>query len=227
MTRSTAFTTATGRFLKPSFFFCMMLLATVQKPQSASADGFADVKDEEEKAHPWELEDLQQHHKDQRLFDAVVDNNLDLVKVSLKIGAHHHHHKNGYTPLMMAAWLDHAEICDLLIEAGAHLEQKDKFGRTPLTIASLRGSEHCGKALVEAGANLLESSRDSHHQDVVGHANEAANHPDAVDSARNLHRYLKTALEDQRTAKLQKDFEEKKAKKAERAAKRKAKQAEL
>ena len=95
------------------------------------------MKDEEEIEHPWESEDLQQHHKDQRLFDAVVDDDLELVKVSLKIGAHHHHHKNGYTPLMMAAWLDHKDICDELIRAGAHLEQEDKFGRTPLAIDRL------------------------------------------------------------------------------------------
>ena len=61
-----------------------------------------DVMDEEEKEHPWEKEDLAQHHKDERLFDSVVANDLNLVKVSLKVGAHHHHHKNGYTPLMVS-----------------------------------------------------------------------------------------------------------------------------
>lgn len=193
-------------------------------PGAALGNGFGDVADEEEAAHPWELEDLQQHHKDQRLFDAVVDDDLALVKVSLKIGAHHHHHKNGYTPLMMAAWLDHAEICDELIRAGAHLEQKDKFGRTPLTIASIQGSEHCGKALVEAGADLHVSARDSHHIDVVGHANEAAAHPDAVESHRNLHRYLKTVKDEKHAAEKQQKLDEKKAMKAKRKAKRKAKQ---
>eukprot|EP00946_MAST-07B_sp_MAST-7B-sp1_P002287 g2287.t1 len=191
----------------------------------AVSEGFADVKDEEEIEHPWESEDLQQHHKDQRLFDAVVDDDLELVKVSLKIGAHHHHHKNGYTPLMMAAWLDHKDICDELIRAGAHLEQEDKFGRTPLAIASIRGSEHCGKSLVEAGANLYASARDSHHRDVVGHAEEAASHPDAVESARNLARFLKTAKSSREAAEKQQKLEEKMAKKAERAAKRKAKKA--
>ena len=115
----------------------------------ARAAGMGDVDDAEEEAHPWEKEDLQQHLKDERLFDAVVANDRDLVRVSLKIGAHHHHHKNGYTPLHMAAWLDHPDICDMLIAAGAHLEQKDKYGRTALTIASILEKNPEWKAAIE------------------------------------------------------------------------------
>ena len=167
--------------------FCLLSLLLVQ----THGNGMADVQDEEEKEHPWESEDLQQHHKDERLFDSVVANDLNLVNVALKIGAHHHHHKNGYTPLMMATWLDHHTICHALLEAGAHMEQEDKYGRTALAIAWIRGSEVCGKMLVERGADLSASARDSHHNDVVGHAEAAAKHPDAVPSARRLADYLR------------------------------------
>lgn len=184
---------------------------------SASANGIGDVQDVEELEHPWESEDLMQHHKDERLFDSVVANDLNLVQVSLKIGAHHHHHKNGYTPLMMATWLDHHEICKALLDAGAHVEQKDKYGRTALAIASIRGSENCGQMLVEKGADLSASARDSHHNDVVGHAEEAARHPDALPQARRLANYLKnmrdtkadTAMEKKRQLKAQQKQERK------------------
>jgi hypothetical protein len=77
---------------------CLLLFLT----SSSHGNGIGDVVDEEEQEHPWEKEDLAQHHKDERLFDSVVANDLNLVKVSLKVGAHHHHHKNGYTPLMVS-----------------------------------------------------------------------------------------------------------------------------
>jgi hypothetical protein len=184
---------------------------------STYANGMGDMQDTEELEHPWESEDLMQHHKDERLFDSVVANDLNLVKVSLKIGAHHHHHKNGYTPLMMATWLDHHEICKELLDAGAHVEQEDKYGRTALAIASIRGSEHCGQMLVEKGADLSASARDSHHNDVVGHAEEAARHPDSLPRARRLADYLKNirdtraneAMEEKRQLKAQQKQERK------------------
>ena len=77
---------------------CLLLFLA----SSSHGNGIGDVVDEEEQEHPWEKEDLAQHHKDERLFDSVVANDLNLVKVSLKVGAHHHHHKNGYTPLMVS-----------------------------------------------------------------------------------------------------------------------------
>ena len=77
---------------------CLLLFLA----SSSHGNGIGDVVDEEEQEDPWEKEDLAQHHKDERLFDSVVANDLNLVKVSLKVGAHHHHHKNGYTPLMVS-----------------------------------------------------------------------------------------------------------------------------
>lgn len=190
---------------------------------SVLGNGFGDVHDAEEDAHPWESEDLAQHHKDERLFDSVVANDLNLVKVSLKIGAHHHHHKNGYTPLMMATWLDHHEICKVLLDAGAHVEQKDKYGRTALTIAAIRGSEHCGKHLIAFDADISTSARDSHHDDVVGHAEKAANHIDAEPSARRLHDFLRKTRDDRANEEKEKKIKEKTRKKKERAEKREAK----
>ena len=197
-------------------------------PRFGCSSGFADVVDEEEKEHPWESEDLEQHHKDQRLFDAVVDGNNELVKIALKIGAHFHHHKNGYTPLMMAAWLDHEEICRTLIKvAHAHLEQKDKFGRTAFMIAALRGSLGCGKVLYEAGADLDASARNKPDHDVVSHAHEAANHPDATQSTKDLHRFLSDVKAARDDNKKQEKELKKAAAKAERQAARLAKAAEL
>ena len=209
-------------------FVCVAASSALFFPRLARASGFGDVDDAEEEAHPWEKEDLQQHLKDERLFDAVVANDRKLVRVSLKIGAHHHHHKNGYTPLHMAAWLDHPDICDMLIAAGAHLEQKDKYGRTALTIASIQGAEHCARSLVEAGADLETAGRDAHHTHVVGHAQEAAAHPDATDKHRRLHTYLKQTRDDMHADAKQKRLADKKQAKEARAAARAAKaEAEL
>ena len=73
---------------------CLLLFLA----SSSHGNGIGDVVDEEEQEHPWEKEDLAQHHKDERLFDSVVANDLNLVKVSLKVGAHHHHHKSPSPP---------------------------------------------------------------------------------------------------------------------------------
>ena len=199
------------------YITCLLLTIT-----NVNSNGIGDVIDTEETAHPWESEDLQQHHKDERLFDSVVANDLNLVQTALKIGAHHHHHKNGYTPLMMATWLDHFEICKELLDAGSHLEQKDKYGRTALAIASIRGSEKCGIMLVERGADMSASARDSHHNDVVGHAEAAATHPDAVPSSRRLADFLKKTRDTRASVASEEKIKIKKDAKAARAAKKKA-----
>jgi ankyrin repeat protein len=122
--------------------------------------------------------------------------------------------------LQMAAWLDHHEICKVLLDAGAHVEQKDKYGRTALTIAAIRGSEYCGKMLVEHGADLDTSGRTSHHTDVVGHAEQAATHVDAAHSARVLHAFLKKTKDDRNQVETEKQLLIKQELKKERAEKR-------
>jgi len=53
-------------------------------------------------------------------------------------------------------------VVKLLLEKGAELESKDKYGRTPLSYAAWNGHEAVVKLLLEKGAEL--GSTDEHCQ---------------------------------------------------------------
>jgi ankyrin repeat protein len=55
---------------------------------------------------------------------------------------------------LTAAGNGHEAVVKLLVEKGADLESKDRFGRIPLSLAAMNGHEAVVKLLVEKGADL-------------------------------------------------------------------------
>ena len=68
----------------------------------------------------------------------------------------------GYTPLLMAADLGHANAIDLLVGAGADVSATTAGGVTPLMLAAASGQADAVKALIAHGANVnaTEPARD-------------------------------------------------------------------
>ena len=60
----------------------------------------------------------------------------------------------GYTCLMEAAFNGHLDVCRLLIDKGAHIEAKDRYGRTPLHFAAGRGHHEIARLLCDRGAEI-------------------------------------------------------------------------
>ncbi|KAI8512524.1 Multidrug resistance-associated protein 4 [Branchiostoma belcheri] len=64
-------------------------------------------------------------------------------------------YKSGWTPLFRVAALNgDPQIAQLLIQAGADVNRKDKDGKTPLMIAALNGHKKLVQLLVESGADF-------------------------------------------------------------------------
>ncbi len=58
------------------------------------------------------------------------------------------------TPLHMAVLYRRGDIAKVLVEAGAHINVQDEYGRSPLHYAAQLGLSHLVKMLAEAGADL-------------------------------------------------------------------------
>jgi ankyrin repeat protein len=92
----------------------------------------------------------------ERILAAARDGDAAAVRELLEadptlVGAVDAHHK---TPLHLAAEHDHAEIADLLLEAGADIEAWTSWGATPLQWAGVVGSRAAGDVLLAHGAKL-------------------------------------------------------------------------
>ena len=79
------------------------------------------------------------------------------------------------TPLMSAASSGRADVCQMLIEAGADLNLQNKYGFTALHIACTRGELEVAQALVEAGACTDIQTKD---ESTPLHFAIEDNHPD-------------------------------------------------
>ena len=73
-----------------------------------------------------------------------------------------------YTALMIAARQGKFKIVQYLIDNGADITLKDKYGNTAFTIAAQRGHDKVVQCLIENGANL--ESLDNHGQTALMHA---------------------------------------------------------
>ncbi len=94
------------------------------------------------------------------LSSAVLEHNVDAVKILLSapgIDLEARDSISGCTALLFAALDDYADICALLVEAGADMNVTNVMGRTPLASAIAARAQTDGKAvdfLIRAGADL-------------------------------------------------------------------------
>jgi len=73
---------------------------------------------------------------------------------SIDVEAKMSYEEGGYTCLMEAAFNGHLDVCRLLIDKGAHIEAKDRYGRTPLHFAAGRGHHEIARLLCDRGAEI-------------------------------------------------------------------------
>mmetsp|Transcript_38230 Transcript_38230/g.50365 ORF Transcript_38230/g.50365 Transcript_38230/m.50365 type:complete len:273 (+) Transcript_38230:240-1058(+) len=93
------------------------------------------------------------------LNQAALRESVDLVKQRLAEGADPNWRnpaRNQYlnTALHNAAFKGNAEICKLLIEAGANMEIENKFGNKPLMFAAYYGNDQCATSMLKLGADV-------------------------------------------------------------------------
>ena len=72
-----------------------------------------------------------------KLFDAIAEGDLESIKVSLEWGANVNE-KLGWSPLHAATFTGNLDIVKFLVQNGAQLDVKDKWGnKTPLEYADM------------------------------------------------------------------------------------------
>ena len=81
--------------------------------------------------------------------------------------------EGGYTCLMEAAFNGHLDVCRLLIDKGAHIEAKNRYGRTPLHYAAANGHLEIVRLLCDRGADIEahddDGCRSLHYSAYYGH----------------------------------------------------------
>ena len=89
------------------------------------------------------------------LMMAVLENNIDAVKLLLKNGAEVNHKcRNGFSALSLASELGRNNLVKMLLAYGADLNATDDNGRTPLDLAIWNGHTETVKVLLSHGRNL-------------------------------------------------------------------------
>lgn len=90
------------------------------------------------------------------IFDACRRGDLEAVKQL--IGANpavvHAVDMKGFTPLILAAYNEQAEIVDFLIQQGADVNTRDAAGNTALMGVCFKGYKEIAKKLIDDGADV-------------------------------------------------------------------------
>jgi len=92
--------------------------------------------------------------KPQELAQAVVQNDLATVRQLLDGGAEINRPIFGATSLHLAAEYGRADIAQLLLDKGAHVDPIDDLGRTPLLWAAENAHLQVARVLIAHGANV-------------------------------------------------------------------------
>ena len=89
-------------------------------------------------------------------FNEIRNGNLEGVKSYLQKDPEllEIRDQRGSTPLVLAAYYNHLEMADHLLEKGAGVDHKDGSGNTALMGACFKGYTEMAERLIAAGANL-------------------------------------------------------------------------
>ncbi len=83
-----------------------------------------------------------------------IEGNLEAVQLCFQFKAKIAVDFYGRTPLHYAAMYGHTDICTLLIDSGADIDQVDQDGNTPLMYAIISGHYETVNSLIEKGASF-------------------------------------------------------------------------
>lgn len=110
------------------------------------------------------LKEITTSSKHTMLDVAIIDRNIDMVRVILEYGAKVHSGidlnseiktwRRGVPMLGYAAENGYEDILSVLLQNGADIEGPDKYGWRPLHFACYRGHTEIVKILIDAGANV-------------------------------------------------------------------------
>lgn len=93
------------------------------------------------------------HTQTKRIYQAVTENNVDLVKELISKGQDINERMNGskQTPLMQAVLGGHFLVAKALLELGADVTVEEKDGYTPLHGAGFQGRAEIARLLLQHG----------------------------------------------------------------------------
>jgi ankyrin repeat protein len=91
--------------------------------------------------------------KNESLFIAIINGNLEIVKELIKEGADVNEDNNSITPIMIASSKGYLDIVKELIKAGADVNKENDDEATPIFFAS-NGHLEIVKELIKAGADV-------------------------------------------------------------------------
>eukprot|EP01096_Ripella_sp_DP13-Kostka_P007761 TRINITY_DN284_c0_g1_i1.p1 TRINITY_DN284_c0_g1~~TRINITY_DN284_c0_g1_i1.p1 ORF type:complete len:187 (-),score=103.16 TRINITY_DN284_c0_g1_i1:140-634(-) len=98
---------------------------------------------------------------------AVLDENVELVRLLIKLGANvHAENAMGETPLHFAVQTNSAKAVALLFQAGANLNAEDFEGLTPIEWAAEAEHEYIFSILLSFGANPPRAVDSSDDEDI-------------------------------------------------------------
>ncbi|CAH1783984.1 unnamed protein product [Owenia fusiformis] len=112
---------------------------------------------------------IEMPHKVRELHCAVMSNDREKIRMLISQGVDINYPwsnpsnpsvKDGCTPLLCAVSLNHGEIVELLISAGAYINKCDRNGCTPIFKAAFHGRPNLIERLARSGAdvNLADNS---------------------------------------------------------------------
>lgn len=115
------------------------------------------------------------------ITELIRNNQTDQLKEAIKANPEivNQPDERGFTPLILATYLNQKEIAEVLIEEGANINYQDKMvGNTALMGVCFKGSAELAKMLLEKGANVslknskgetaLDFAKNGGYEEIVG-----------------------------------------------------------